>query len=155
MRTLKKDCRRTKNGKREGKEEKMVKEEAENKEKQISFYRNQLKLPSSLQSLLNIKILHTQCNTKHIKIQEKKSIPGFPSHHLKLTPFLNFPSQSNNQWCTCQRGFKHLLMTSRRWEFSKAAATRSLSFSCLLMACSDAWVPGEMRTSTLNLAGNA
>lgn len=68
----------------------MVKEEAENKEKQISFYRNQLKLLSSLQSLLNIKILHTQCNTKHIKIQEKKEYSRLPESSPQINAFPQF-----------------------------------------------------------------
>ena len=42
----------------------------------------------------------------------------------------------------------------KRWAFSKAAATRSLSASCLLTAVSLACVPGAIVTSTLNLGGN-
>ena len=41
----------------------------------------------------------------------------------------------------------------KRWAFSKAAATRSLSANCLLTASSLAWVPGAIVTSTLNLGG--
>ena len=43
---------------------------------------------------------------------------------------------------------KHWFTTSNRCEFSRAAATRSLSANCLLTAASDAWVPGEIVTST-------
>lgn len=45
----------------------------------------------------------------------------------------------------------HLLTTPSKLVFSRAAATRSLSASCLLMAASEAWLPGVMLTSTLNL----
>ncbi len=37
---------------------------------------------------------------------------------------------------------------STRFGFSKAAATRSLSFSCLLTAASVEWVPGVTKIST-------
>lgn len=45
----------------------------------------------------------------------------------------------------------HLFTTESKSGFSKAAATRSLSASCLLMAASEVWLPGVMTTSTLNL----
>ena len=48
---------------------------------------------------------------------------------------------------------KHLSTTPRRLSFSKAAATRSLSLSCLLTACSEACVPGVIATSTLKRGG--
>mmetsp|Transcript_22937 Transcript_22937/g.58385 ORF Transcript_22937/g.58385 Transcript_22937/m.58385 type:complete len:209 (-) Transcript_22937:80-706(-) len=48
---------------------------------------------------------------------------------------------------------RHLSTTPRRLSFSKAAATRSLSLSCLLTACSEACVPGVMATSTLKRGG--
>lgn len=48
----------------------------------------------------------------------------------------------------------HWLITSIRCEFSKAAATLSLSANCLLTACSDEWVPGVISTVTLNRGGN-
>lgn len=52
------------------------------------------------------------------------------------------------------RADKHWFTTSNKWEFSKAAATRSLSASCLLTACSEACVPGVIWTSILNLSGS-
>lgn len=47
----------------------------------------------------------------------------------------------------------HLFKTVDRCVFSKAAATLSLSSNCLLMACSDAWVPGVMVTDILKRGG--
>ena len=47
----------------------------------------------------------------------------------------------------------HWLTTLSRWEFSSAAATRSLSFSCLFTANSDECDPGLMCTETLNRGG--
>lgn len=47
----------------------------------------------------------------------------------------------------------HLFKTVDKCVFSKAAATLSLSSNCLLMACSDAWVPGVIVTDILNLGG--
>lgn len=46
-------------------------------------------------------------------------------------------------------------MTSIKCEFSKAAQTRSLSFSCLLIANSDECVPGVISTKTLKRGGSA
>ena len=48
---------------------------------------------------------------------------------------------------------KHLLTKSSRWLFSSAAATRSLSFNCLLTAASEMCMPGVMRMSTLKRRG--
>lgn len=48
---------------------------------------------------------------------------------------------------------RHWLTTSIRLAFSRAAATLSLSANCLLIACSEAWDPGVMAMSTLNLLG--
>lgn len=48
---------------------------------------------------------------------------------------------------------RHWLTTCNKCRFSKAAATRSLSFSCLFTDCSDWWVPGWINTSTLYLRG--
>ncbi len=48
----------------------------------------------------------------------------------------------------------HWRTTPRRWSFSMAAATRSLSASCLFTATSDAWLPGVMEMSTLNRLGS-
>lgn len=48
----------------------------------------------------------------------------------------------------------HWFITSIRFLFSKAAATRSLSASCLLTALSDACVPGVISTVTLNRGGS-
>lgn len=47
----------------------------------------------------------------------------------------------------------HLFKTVDKCVFSKAAATLSLSSSCLFMACSDAWVPGVMVTEILKRDG--
>lgn len=47
----------------------------------------------------------------------------------------------------------HWFITLIRCKFSKAAATLSLSASCLLTACSEACVPGLTSTLTLNLDG--
>lgn len=47
----------------------------------------------------------------------------------------------------------HLFKTVDRCVFSKAAATLSLSSSCLFMACSDVWVPGVMVTEILKRDG--
>lgn len=47
----------------------------------------------------------------------------------------------------------HLFRTVDKCVFSKAAATLSLSPSCLLMACSDACVPGVIATDILNRGG--
>lgn len=47
----------------------------------------------------------------------------------------------------------HLFNTVDKWVFSKAAATLSLSSNCLLIACSDAWVPGVMVTDILKRGG--
>lgn len=52
-----------------------------------------------------------------------------------------------------ERADRHWLTTSSRWVFSRAAATRSLSASCLFTACSEAWVPGVMCTSILKRWG--
>ncbi|KAG6460994.1 hypothetical protein O3G_MSEX012361 [Manduca sexta] len=49
----------------------------------------------------------------------------------------------------------HWLIMARRLEFSSAAATLSLSASCLLTASSEAWVPSVTCTVTLNLVGSA
>lgn len=48
----------------------------------------------------------------------------------------------------------HWFMTLIKFSFSKAAATRSLSASCLLISFSDRWVPVVTSTDTLNLDGN-
>ena len=48
---------------------------------------------------------------------------------------------------------RHWLTTVRRWLFSRAAATLSLSASCLLTAASEAWLPGLMLTLTFHLSG--
>lgn len=48
----------------------------------------------------------------------------------------------------------HWLMTSIRFLFSRAAATRSLSASCLFTAASDACEPGVISTVTLNRGGS-
>ena len=48
----------------------------------------------------------------------------------------------------------HLLTTSSKWLFSRAAATLSLSANCLLTAASDWWAPGNICTVTLNLDGS-
>lgn len=48
----------------------------------------------------------------------------------------------------------HWLMTSARCLFSSAAATRSLSASCLLTASSEACVPGVISTVTLKRGGS-
>lgn len=47
----------------------------------------------------------------------------------------------------------HWFITSARFWFSSAAATRSLSASCLLTAASEACVPGVISTVTLNRGG--
>lgn len=47
----------------------------------------------------------------------------------------------------------HWFITSARFGFSRAAATLSLSASCLLTAASDACVPGVISTVTLNRGG--
>lgn len=47
----------------------------------------------------------------------------------------------------------HLFKTVDKCVFSNAAATLSLSSNCLLMACSDAWVPGVMVTDILKRGG--
>jgi hypothetical protein len=49
----------------------------------------------------------------------------------------------------------HLLTTSSRLAFSSAAATRSLSASCLLMASSELCVPGAIRTTTCTATSRA
>lgn len=49
----------------------------------------------------------------------------------------------------------HSLTTCIRWLFSRDAATRSLSFSCLLMAFSDECVPGVISTVILKRGGRA
>lgn len=53
-----------------------------------------------------------------------------------------------------QRIAMHWFITPMRWEFSVAAATRSLSASCLFTASSELWVPGVIATLTLNLEGS-
>lgn len=47
----------------------------------------------------------------------------------------------------------HFFKTVDKCVFSKAAATLSLSSNCLLMACSDAWVPGVIVTDILKRGG--
>lgn len=49
----------------------------------------------------------------------------------------------------------HWFITSIRCLFSRAAATRSLSASCLLTANSEECVPGVISTTTLNRGGRA
>mmetsp|Transcript_13995 Transcript_13995/g.45328 ORF Transcript_13995/g.45328 Transcript_13995/m.45328 type:complete len:216 (-) Transcript_13995:98-745(-) len=49
---------------------------------------------------------------------------------------------------------KHWFTTPSRLSFSSAAATLSLSLSCLLIASSEACAPGEMRMSTLRRGGS-
>ena len=49
--------------------------------------------------------------------------------------------------------YKDLLTISNKFVFSKAAAIRSLSSSCLLIAVSEKCVPGVIDTLTLNLDG--
>eukprot|EP00993_Chasmostoma_nieuportense_P007556 NODE_8455_length_335_cov_4.822115_g8289_i0.p1 GENE.NODE_8455_length_335_cov_4.822115_g8289_i0~~NODE_8455_length_335_cov_4.822115_g8289_i0.p1 ORF type:complete len:111 (-),score=17.31 NODE_8455_length_335_cov_4.822115_g8289_i0:2-313(-) len=52
------------------------------------------------------------------------------------------------------REYKHVSTTDSRWLFSNAAATRSLSLSCLLMPSSWSWVPGVTDMATLKRLGN-
>ena len=47
----------------------------------------------------------------------------------------------------------HLSTALSKWLFSRAAATRSLSFNCLFTACSWACVPGVIETFTLKRLG--